>query len=196
MSIHPPNDPLHPESDASPASPDTIEQPIQRMSWPTIIGLVAVVYGVFGLLDGTRGLTSQLVVIDPAESLPAGTGMMEEIQSPAMNVWFSGGTIISLGLAVLLIGGGIQVTRRRSNGAPCIKIWAMINVVLTFLGVVIVTVNHRDQFEAMIAFLGMKAVVRIGYFMFLSILVGSGVPAFMLVWFSRARVRRDTVGWL
>lgn len=196
MSMNPSSDPSRRETDTSQAQPDPIEPPRRRMSWPTIIGLVAAVYGVFGLLDGTRGLTSQMVVIDPAESLPAGTGMMEEIQSPAMNMWFSGGTIISLGLAILLIGGGIQVLRRQRNGVPCVKIWAMINVVLTFLGVVIVTVNHRDQFEAMVAFVGMKAVVRIGYFLLLSILVGGGVPVFMLVWFSLARVRRDIVGWL
>lgn len=200
MSMNPSDGQFRPDLFTPPTQPGAIEQPRKATSWPTVIGVIAIVYGVIGLLGGACGLVSQEVVTDQATSAPAGMAMTEEMQSPAMKAWSSVGTVIGLGLSVLLIGGGIQLTRRRRNGGACVKVWAVANILMVLVGMGITMTAMTSSMEQMpgTQFPGSPGFFEgmIIFSLLVGVLIGCAVPVFMLIWFSRKTIKDEVAGWL
>lgn len=187
-----------PETTAAPAS-----------GWPTVIGLIEVVFGSFAILGSCAGLamllllpTFQGMMDDMVEQgAPAGSTIglqgMTQYQLPMLII-----NVIGLGVAVLLLCAGIATLRRRPFARPGAFIWAACKLPLVVVSSVMSYLINRASFSALpeddpaaaMMNTGMMDAVSLGGTCF-ALLWGSALPVFLIIWYSRAKIRTEVAGW-
>lgn len=171
-------------------------------SWPTVIGVISIVWGSFGLLGGccSVGMTifwepyvEFISSIVPPNQQQQQQEMLEQFgpDNPLMMVLM----IISLALAILLIVSGIRVTRRRVSGVRLSKTYAYLYIpVVIASGLLTLSLQTSmstgpspisEEFEAAITVASALA----------GVLFGCAWPVFLLIWFSRSSIKEETAGW-
>lgn len=188
-----------------PAAPPTVRgaMPARPPKWPTVIGVIGTVIGGWGICNGVIGLC-MIAFFANFEPMSKGS-----ITSSAMFPLGIGGAVASLGapllVAVILLVGSIQLLRRR-RGARTVLIWySIIRIVVvaaTIAYSVLATQNMLEQMSQTSAAGGASApTLPAGTMnaMYVMMWVQIGVqavlflalPVFLLVWFTRAGVKRD-----
>ena len=113
-----------------PVGPDLDETP--QTTWPKTIGVISIVYGSLGLLcQGAMNAGGML-----------GEFFMKlgnlDVEFPMMFKVISGVTIVVMWiLGIILIVGGIQLTRRRRGALRVLKTWVVLRILLIIVGVVL-----------------------------------------------------------
>ncbi len=172
--------------------------------WPTTIGAVSIVFGVLASLNGLYGVVSSVFAESIDEWLrtfvPAGqpTGMEVMADNPGLLAFNS---FLVLVAAVLLLVLGIGLVKRRVWGAKLVPIWAVIKIVVATMGGFVGYHVAQGQLEAMSNDPDLAAMpagftdtmVVVGFAV--GVLWGLAMPVFLLIWFSRARIKEEVSQW-
>ena len=179
--------------------------PPKPSSWPMVIGVIAIIFGSLATLGGCFGLVSSLFLDQFMSLVPQGEA--EEMTSaldglkPALII--SGA--LTMVLAIVLLIGGIGLLRRRAWGRSTCLTWAVLKIVLVVGGSVLSYIVQQAQFQAMAedpnmagsmpGFLPalMQAMGVVG--LVVGVLWGWALPIFMLIWFSRRKIKVETAQW-
>ena len=175
--------------------------PERPSSWPIVVGIIAIVLAVLDLLGSCGGIVTPFFADAIKEMAPAGqpTGMEFMQQNMA---WTVGQALLSMGAAVLLLVAAIGLMKRRAWAVqPCL-VWAILKIVLVLIGVVTGYAIAQETFESVAqqtpGMPGMssglfKSFAVIG--MCFGLVFGLALPVFMLIWFSRAKIKAEVAGW-
>ena len=169
-------------------------------SWPTVVGILAIVFGGFGILGGVWGVVSPFVVDRFAEMIPS---MQEQLmqQLDAWSGWTRAMSITSFLFAGLLLFGGISLVKKRHRAAPILFIWSILKTVLIFAGVGLqlsIQTQTMDQLTTQLSSVPGGRAIMVG-----SVAIGLACglifqlagPVFLLVWFRRRVIKEEVATW-
>ncbi len=201
--------PTEPPPLPAPAAPPTwrgsAAAPAPRPQWPIVIGVICVVFGSFGALNGVIQCLSPMVqAFFPSNfggAGPASSVMAVSQQYAPVQIVL--GVLSTLVAALLGVGGGLLLQRRR-EARPVLLGWACVKLVLALVSVVMGIVVQVAVMAAISqpGGAGPAAAMPAGFMavmMGLGMVVGlawlAALPVFMLVWMSRAAVRAEIASW-
>jgi hypothetical protein len=189
--IEPPPVPLAAPPTRAGAIP--IEPP--RSTWPTVLGIIAIVLAVLGLLSLLGQAVMLVVPHPPAASQPAYPEPPAVVKAIVTPMWAA--------LSVLLLVGGIGVANRRRWSARALVGWAIGDVVLTLVGLggtlmsmPAVQQQMSQQNAGMPPGFGGVFMVGLMVAMCFGAAFGLVPPVFALVWFGRRKIKDEVAGWV
>lgn len=190
--------------DASTAAPPTAREgyvaPPTRHKWPTVLGIIAIIFGSFGVLAGVWGMVAPLLMASMFEA----SGMSSaEVQAQldvmrSLQGWSIGFSVLSTVLAVVLLVAGVQLVRRRPQGATLCYLWAPSKMVLVVAGVVLGYMAYQSQVDAMASQQNAAATPPEAFAIFnvvIGLAWGWALPVFMLIWFNLGFVKQEVTRW-
>lgn len=197
-----------PNNPVPPAVPPTeigyATPPTPPSAWPTVIGIIAIVFGVGGSLLGIFGLLSPIINKAIAQNMPTSQQTMLDSMAPPP-LWAIVNSLITLGLAVLLLVAGITLMRRVASGRGLCRTWAVLKILLVTVNAVIGYFMATQMADAMTQMQQQNPAMQGAPAGFMQGMAGIGVcvglvwgwalPIFMLIWFSRARIKEETASW-
>lgn len=170
--------------------------------WPVVIGVISIVFGAVGILGGLGGLMGPLFMgfarAGPPEAQAGLAGIRQWLP------WMIVSTLLNGAVAALLLAGGIGLVSRRPWSPRALVAWAIVRIpMVVFAGAVGYLVQDAN-FQAMQQQQSstpappmpaglMQGIVAGG--VIFGILWGWAFPGFVLVWFSRPRIREQTGAW-
>ena len=171
-----------------------------KSSWPDIMGIIGIVLGAIGILSKMGAVFYPIfrpVAIDfIRRSAPPGTiesflGFLPN----SMVVMLSG--LLEMGLAILLLIGGLYLKNRRQQGVQLLKIWAWISIPWAVMetGLASVMVQRmlpRIPHVAALEF-PVDGFVHIG--MLFGMMISLAIPIFVLAWFNSRSISTEVSGW-
>lgn len=197
----PPPTPVSPPTDAGAIPP-------KPSSWPMVIGVIAIICGSLATLQGCIGLGSSALFGLFASAMPEEqAGMMDATESLTPLIMISGG--LKMAIAIVLLIGGIGLTRRSTRGPKTCRIWAGLKMFIVVYSSIIGYLVQQAQMEAMQRMLEEDpntAAAIPGFFgtfmailgpltLVLGIVWGWILPIFMLIWFSRRKIKAEIAQW-
>ncbi len=191
----------------SPPAPPTevgyAETPPKQSSWPTIIGVIAIVLGAGGALIGCFGALSPFFLDAMMSAMPPQAGQ-QAIQDVAKDwmAWTIPIALVSVVLALLLLIGGIGLLKRRPWASKTCVAWAIIRILLVAVNSGVGYVIQQKTWDIMsqqdpnlsalpAGFTGGILAATVVF----NLLWGWALPVFMLIWFSRRKIKDEVVGW-
>jgi hypothetical protein len=184
-----------------PAPPvQSVELAETPSKWPTVFGVVGIILAALGLLGGCCGVISPLVWpryiqwLESMEGVPEDSIAMAKAGMPPA-AWVVPASLVGLALSVILMIGAIRLLRRLSSGVGLCKFWAWFNIPWSLVGFVVnlllqARVPKGDQ---PIGAVGQYAGLVFGGCWVL--LIGVGLPLFILYWFMREAVKSEIALW-
>jgi hypothetical protein len=169
-----------------------------QTKWPTVIGIIAIVFGVIGALFGFCGIFGALMpgafqAFQPQEA-------MEVTQKWA--IWSGVNSLVSAAVAVLLLIAGIRLMKRHPGAPGLCRTWAVIKMVVALAVITIGWFVQQDMMASMsqarnIAQPMPDEMMRVMMFVGLvfSLLWAWALPVFMLIWFSRPKIKSEVTTW-
>ncbi len=185
-------------AEAPPVRPGPIGVAPKPPSWPTVIGVIAIAFGALGAFGGLWGIAAPFFMDAMGRFMPQGDAGIESFREHAVHSAIYSG--VATCLAVLLIVGGAHLVRRRTSSVRLLRVYAVLRIPEAIWGTVLTWYAQRGQFEAMQQQGGpaMPAALTEIIMLFtilLTITWALAMPAFLLIWFARARVREDVARW-
>jgi hypothetical protein len=197
---------------AFPNSPPTIPGdlglPEKRSAWPTVIGIIAILFGALGLLHGCLTSATPLT-IGFAENM---TQNLPQADADQMRAVFDGQKkymiptvivgVLLLVCGVMLLAGGIGLYTKRAWSRSTLLAWAALKIIASIAGLIVGILGMQAQTEAIKQMdnsqAGAAAAMGQSYGY-----IGAGVgfvwqmllPIFMLIWFSRASIKAEVESW-
>ena len=196
-----PPTPMTPPTDAGAIPP-------KPSSWPMVIGVIAIIFGSLATLQGCMGLGWPLVAGLFTSVMPEDQAEMMNTTEPLMPLM-----IISAGLtmviAIVLLIGGIGLTKRSPGSPKTCRIWAGSKMLLVVYASIVGYLVQQAQMEAMQRMLeddpntagAMPGIIGtimaiVGpLFLVFAIIWGWALPIFMLIWFSRRKIKAEIAQW-
>ncbi len=189
------------ESRPSPPSSPGATAPVQGPpAWPTVLGVIAIVFGCLGALGGA--MTGLLPFFPGAVSWITPKGQADPMAAmPKWRWWSVSIGAIGVAVAALLLVCGIGLCRRRRWAPRATLTWAAIKIVSVVFVSVVASLIEQDQVAVMQqrtdvpsqAFAVMR--VTVGLSLFFALAWGWALPVFFLIWFTRAGVKQEVVRW-
>ena len=211
MTDQQPERPLAHEPDAPPTMPGAL---VARLApapppWATVLGILSIVFGVLGALSKCWGMATPFFFVlmerffasMPEDEVPAEIG--QSFSMMGAYAWpIAGVSLLKTIVACLLVAVGIGLLKQR-GWAPAWAIrYAVLDMVLTLGEGVLGGLAQAAQMEAMQAadpaafgpMAGWTTLITYGSVGF-GVLVSMVWPVFLIVWFTRRRVREATSTW-
>ncbi|MEX2218940.1 MAG: hypothetical protein WD749_09290 [Phycisphaerales bacterium] len=175
-------------------------------TWPMVIGIIAIVLGSLGLLSSCAGIAGPLFVKFAAAMAEEGGAKESEMVALRGIEQYMGllilDSILGLVAAALLLVAGIGLLKRTAWSPRAMVIWAIGKIPLVVFATVVGYLVNQAQFEAMAndpqqktpVPAGLMEAIAAGSAVF-TFIFGIALPIFVLVWFTRAKVRAETAGW-
>jgi len=185
---------------APPTDPGELAVPGRLSTWPTVIGVLAIVFGSLATLGGLCGVLGPLVM--PGLLQGTGSGAEQMAAAGKWQVWSIVMNVISMALSILLLVAGIKLSSRRASAATLCTLWAKLKILAVIGFCVLFFFIQRDQLAVTLKGsagspgVG-EQVVTIAAFgsTVVYLLWGVALPVFMLIWFSRQRIREEVATW-
>ena len=179
-----------------------------RSSWPTVIGVIAIVFGALGALQGVVGLLTPLLVgrfrAFTASNSPPGVAADPFAGWDQHQTQLIISALLTLGAGTLLLVGSILLVMRRRAARGMLLTWAAIKTAVVVYAAWLGYVINQAQFAAMqqygsgpLAGPGMGGILGAmsAAGAVIGVLWGWALPIFLLFWFMRARVRNELATW-
>jgi hypothetical protein len=170
-------------------------------NWPSVLGVIAIIFGVLAILGGLWGMVSPLFVRVFKDLMPReAAAPFDQIQS--WGAWMVLNGAVMTTLAGLLLTVGIGLMRRKAWSIPWARVWAVAKMVFVVSQIALQYQIQREQFETMFqADPGstgpppgfMQLLLAVGFF--IGLLWGWALPVFTLVWLGRRKIREDVTSW-
>jgi hypothetical protein len=174
------------------AGPIPVEPP--RSKWPTVLGIIAIVLAVLGLLSLLGQVLVLLVPHPPSASQPAVLEPPAAVKAIITPLWAA--------VSVLLLVGGIALVNRRRWSARALVGWAIGDLLLTLVGFGGMLLNTpasqqmSQQNAAMPPGYGGVGTMFFMTMMCFGTAIGLTPPIFALVWFGRKKIRDEVARWV
>ena len=199
MSVNPEDQPaftpLTPPTMASPLSP-----PPRAQNWPTVIGIIAIVFGVLAVLAGIWACVFPLFVDKLTAAMPGPQRAVMQVTQEWRGWTIASGAIAAL-LAALLLVGGAGLAARRAWARPVCFTWAGLKMAFAVVQAAIGYEIQQQTFTAMKNDPSMAA-VPMGLTegaalagVVLGCLWGWALPVFTVVWFTRPTIKAQIAEW-
>jgi len=174
--------------------------PTQPSKWPTVIGIIAIVFGVLGALGGIWGAITSIFMDKMMFMTPPGQRDHIVDSMREMSGLTIVGGLLSMFAAVLLFVAGVGLVKCRPWSGKLCNTWAFLKIVVLIFSTYVGYMTQQAMMEAMIqnnpnmaANPGMMIGASIG--VFIGLVWGLALPVFMLIWFSRAKVKQEVATW-
>ena len=103
--------------------------PPRKSTWPMVLGIIAIILGSLATLQGCMGLGSSAMFGLFASAMPEEQAeMMDAVKTFAPLTMISAG--LTMLIAIVLLIGGIGLTKRNPRSRKTCKIWAGLKMVL------------------------------------------------------------------
>lgn len=191
---------------ARPLTPPTqVELPSRTMpapapSWPSVLGIIAIVFGVFGTLTGAYGVLAPFLMRFMAQIAPAaGRAGLHVAQQWA--AWGVANGALTGALALLLLAAGLGLLRRRRWACTASQVWAVLRIMLAGVQVGVAYFIQQDTLTAVSQQMpaSMPSQQYVHSFAALGLVVSLlwywALPVFLLIWLARGRVREHVAEW-
>ena len=113
--VTPPKNVTPPPNATPPQQPGEIGSPEQAATWPTVIGVISIVFGSGACLGGVWGFLAPRLMEVVADQVPQRQGApfaaMQE-----WNTWIVVSSALTMLIGVVLLVAGIDLVRRRRRG--------------------------------------------------------------------------------
>jgi hypothetical protein len=170
--------------------------PPRRPAWPTVFGVLGIIFGSFGILSSCCGVL--WIWIMPAyidllkkSGLPQDQiDMMQAGMPPAAWTMFSG--VIGLALAILLLVGSIGLVRRKRSGVQMCAIWAVVQIIWVVLAI---GLNYWFIAHATSGQQAPGQMFGTGIGLCCSAIFGLILPILMLIWFNLGGSKAEIATW-
>ncbi len=177
--------------------------PDEPPRWPTVVGVISIVWGSLGIICGGCGLASPLIMeaMLAQQASQQGMGPMPDIMKPGPLQMALG--VVGLLWTVLLLVAGIMLTLRKPVARPLHLVYAVVNIILTIVGTIMgiasqqavrewATNNPDNEWAKQVLIQPEFAgYISIG----LGAVIGLVWPVFCLIWFGAVkRSARDITG--
>ena len=199
-----------------PPAPPTYAGPIGPVGptsrWPKVMGIISIILGAGGALGNCFGVVTPLLmgafqdVIKDAMPQGAGPDPFATLEAVEKYIpWSIALQVLLLGLSVLLLVAGIALVRRRRWSIKGAAMWAILKILAGVPSAVLGYLSFKATMEAMqnvpnmnqmdagmmsmMGSVGGMATVVGG------LLWGCAFPAFILIWFSRRKIKEEVAGW-
>lgn len=192
---------------APPTQPGEIAAPQRSANWPIVIGTIAIVLGSGGILVGLWGAAAHL-------GMRLFEWAMEQSQSSAvvgrqvaaMEAWLPWTVVSSLlatAIAILLLLGGIRLTKRRCSSIRLLKFWAVVKIPVVVIRAIAEVFMQESLFEIMSQSPSSTSMPFGGGFLDLMMVIGLvftlawgwALPVFLIIWLSRGKIKNEVAGW-
>lgn len=187
------------------APPTQVELPSRTMpapapSWPSVLGILTLVLGVFGTLVGAFAVLSPLVMSFWARFVPA-EGRAGLAVAERWTTWTVASGGLAIALSLLLMVAGIGLLRRRRWACPLLQTWAVLRMMPAVGQVGVAYLVQRETLASMSQQMpaSMPSQQYVHLFTDLSLAVSLlwywALPVFLLIWLARGRVRAHVAEW-
>ncbi|MEM7383394.1 MAG: hypothetical protein AAF514_00490 [Verrucomicrobiota bacterium] len=190
--------------DNQPLTPPS--HPTKPSAWPVALGIIAIVFGLFGAGASAIGVFGQQAMVGLAAS---GMGEAGEAYKEMAASWFPKLLIVAaftILVAFLLLVGGIVLLRRKPSGVKLLKVWAVLKILLICVSI---PINYLQQKEMMglmsqvspdsspAANISVNTGAEVGVIVGLifGIIWGLILPIFFLIWFSLKKIKEEVATW-
>ncbi|MBX3402566.1 MAG: hypothetical protein KF699_04040 [Phycisphaeraceae bacterium] len=198
---------------APPTAPGMLAIPDRPAAWPSVVGIICIVFGALGVIGGMWGIGSNVMMMlgtMPVQTMgagPAGPELLPLIKS--MMPFIVAGEALKFLLGIALIVVGWLMHARRPMARPAAVWWSLAKIFATIAGtayagwmqyVIMMEVtrmmaedpNAPPQMQGvmtgvMVATIAMTVIWSLAW--------GCALPAFLLIWFSRAKVKAEVGRW-
>ncbi|MCH8253382.1 MAG: hypothetical protein IID36_13120 [Planctomycetes bacterium] len=191
-----------------PMAPGPIPQAHPTSRWPKVIGIIAIVLGSLGALGGCVGMFGPMftdMIKEVAEGQPGTAATVVQLELAAeWATWTIVQSICGLAVGVVLILAGVGLLKRRGWGPKATISWAVLKMLLVVGTSVIAYGQAKAVFDlmaddpnlqnlpqGMMAFGSVFTMIFLG----LNAVWGWALPVFMLIWFSRSKIKAETAQW-
>lgn len=164
--------------------------------WPTVIGVIAIVYGGLNILCGLFGMLSSEMFSGFGGSPSAASSPELEGLRPSTIVM----GVISTALMAVLVVIGIGILRRQRWSMTAARAWAVAEIVASLVGMVVGYKAQQAVAAGMAAGPGggpppamMAGMMMVG--MVVGLIVACSLPIFLLIWFGRAKIKAEVAAW-
>ena len=175
--IFPPPAPLGPEPSMYPPGP---AEPDKTPAWAIAIGVISIIYASLGLICTPVSLVSSRLMPSPAG--------FEEMLPPWFETYSIVSGLVGMAVAVILLVAGIGLLRRRAGAVSLHVVYGWIAILMGIVGMVVIFAAFdfsRLPGPARAGAIGGAAGGIIGF----------AYPIFLLIWFSRAKIRQQAAAW-
>ena len=173
--------------------------PAQPSVWPTAIGVIGIIFASFAILGGCWGGISPWIMEAFTQALP-------EAQQDTMSamaqwkLWIIVSSVIGVAFGVLLLIGSLRLLSRRQSSRGLIMIWAVLKIFVYAVGSSILSfvmtqaaLSQDDPNTAQLPKGFLEWMGPIGAVF--NFLWYSALPVFMLIWFSRPKIKAEMQHW-
>lgn len=193
---------------APPTTAGAVTSSSHQSKWPTVIGIIAIVVGIGGVLTSCLNLASPFLMkkfvnrdtmtVPVSEQMRASMAVAKEWET-----WIAIINCAGLILGVVLLMAGIGMLSRRSYAAGLVRTWAWLKTIQVAVSAVISYFVGQETMKFMSDEFGRQGQQVPGGFLnvvpVLGVLFvlawGWALPIFMLIWFSRGRIKDETEQW-
>jgi hypothetical protein len=195
--------PLSPPLAAStpPTQPVQMVSEAPKPSWPTVIGVIGIVFSACAILTMIASFASKYFM--PASLQPPDTkvrAMMKAVEAK-WAPWTNTISIVAVIIAGQLLYASTILLKRRASAGRVVRLWAAIKIGFELIGM---PVGYFIIEETMAVYSSNSpSPVPLGSAMALggaigaifALIWGCSFPVFLLIWFSRRPVQEEMVRW-
>lgn len=167
--------------------------------WPTVIGVISIVFGSLGLLNGCVGLImpfviGKLMVFFTDAKMQAMFGSMSGHAG-----WSIAAGVTGMAVGGLLLASGIGSVGQRRWSTRTHAIWAVLAILQSGVSGMYAYLLQQAQFEAMqgagVPMMPMMGEAFAAVGLLIGLMFACAYPIFMLVWLMRAPIREQVSRW-
>ncbi|MCC6679574.1 MAG: hypothetical protein IT445_01615 [Phycisphaeraceae bacterium] len=175
-----------------PTSPVASARAQQKLVWPNVIGIVCIIFATGGIGTGLWGLLAPFIM----KGIMLGDQRAVMQRHPHLNLLLAA---LALLLGALLLIGGIALLQRCRWSARVLMGWSMLKIVLGVINLFVQLMIQQEMWQAIntpgSGTIHGPAVSVQSSMIIVSVALGlvwvCALPAFLLIWFIRPRIRRD-----
>lgn len=188
-----------------PLAPPTVRQELGHrhsgITWIKVLGIIVIVIAILGLLFNSIGLITCIFMGTFFNNSPV-SGEIEKVEVVTQHwlAWTLSQIIMNLLLAVLLLIAGCALLNKKTWCVGLFRIWLILKMLLVIIGFFAGILMQRAIFAAMQEMndspgSGPGPGSEVPYFGYISnfiyLIWGLLLPAFLLFWFSRRKIRQE-----